>query len=328
VWVSAAAAPGAATRHAAARATPWPGQRICSSSPRSRGMRRDPHRLRTWAALVPGLARDAAGACAPTDPPCVEHSFARKPCRVLSAKRNWANGPGRSRHRVRYAISVVSRLPPPTHSVLCRIGAGSTTPSSSWASRSLMSRTRSQRRRRAVKDLPLCPRALNLHPLADERQGHRVAGGLQAHPVVLRDYTRQPCLEPKARLPRREDKLRVRAGKAVPRALLRRAGRAPLGEGGVPLGERGIEVGLVEQVRPGRQWRLRDFTPLSTWRLRSIGWAAPRLKVPSVGKGLEGGVADPLAATGPVVEVLRGWPPKCSKARAWASRNTPRFSGG
>ena len=105
----------------------------------------------------------------------------------------------------------------------------------------------------------------DLDRLADEREGHRVAIGLEADQVVVGDAPRLAGLQAEAGLAGGGDEVAPLAGEAVGRALVGGAVDPHVGDLGLPLAELLAEVLLVDEASgPGRKLRLKYFTPDST----------------------------------------------------------------
>ena len=165
---------------------------------------------------------------------------------------------------------------------------------------------------------PAAP-AGDLDRLADQREGHGVAIGLEADEVVLGDPPRLARLEAEPRLAGGGNQVGALPGKPVRGPLVGRAVHPHVGDLGLPLAELLAQILFVDEGPPRQEVALEVLHPRFhfAFGLRPIGPTEVRLEAPVVGELLEGGVPDdpPLAgrvADGPrpIVEMLAGVAPE------------------
>src|SRR5262245_1509265 len=94
--------------------------------------------------------------------------------------------------------------------------------------------------------------ARHLDGLADQRERHRVAIGLEAHEVILGHAPGLARLEAEARLARRRDEGGMLAGKAIDRSLVGRPVDAHVRDVALPLAKL-IQQVLVIDESPARE---------------------------------------------------------------------------
>src|SRR2546425_5864742 len=169
----------------------------------------------------------------------------------------------------------------------------------------------------ATGDLQPAATARDLDRLADEREGHGVAIGLEAHEVILGDAPGLAGLEAEAGLAGGGNQVAALPGKPVRGALVGGAVHPQVGGLGLPLAELLTQILLVHERVPRQEVPLEVLDPRFHFPLglRPVGPTEVRLEAPVVGELLEGRVPDdpPLAgglADGPrpVVEMLTGLP--------------------
>ena len=167
----------------------------------------------------------------------------------------------------------------------------------------------------AMGDVQAAAPPRDLDGLPDEREGHRVAIGLEADEVVLGDAPRLAGLQAEAGLAAGGDELALLAGEAVGGALVGGAVDPHVGDLGLPLAELLPQVLLVDEG-PAREEIALEVLHARFDLALGLGPVGPTevgLEAPVVGELLEGGVPDdaPVAAgltdgARPIVEMLAG----------------------
>jgi hypothetical protein len=167
----------------------------------------------------------------------------------------------------------------------------------------------------AMRDDHAAAAAQDLDGLADERERHRVAIGLEADEVIVGHAAGLAHLEPEAGLPAGRDEVAALVGESIDRPLMRRAMDADVGDLRFPRTELLAEVLVVDEA-PARQEVALEVLHARfdlTLRLRPVRAADVRLEPPVVGELLERGVPDDAAVarrrahrTRAVVEMVEG----------------------
>ena len=105
----------------------------------------------------------------------------------------------------------------------------------------------------AVGDVQPAAAPGDLDRLADEREGHRVAIGLEADEVILRHEPRLAGLEAKARLAAGGNQVEALLREAIDRALVGRAVDPDIGNLGLPLAELLAQILFVDEGAAGQE---------------------------------------------------------------------------
>src|SRR3989442_893323 len=124
--------------------------------------------------------------------------------------------------------------------------------------------------------------AQDLDRLADERERHRIAIGLEADEIILGHDTRLPGLQAEAGVPGGVDQMALLLDEAINRALVRGAMDALIGDLGHPLPKLLVEVDVVDEPPPRQEVAAEVFHPGLDFALRlgAIGLTQPRLEAP------------------------------------------------
>src|SRR5437867_11231131 len=99
-----------------------------------------------------------------------------------------------------------------------------------------------------MDDLQASASPRHLDRLADQREGDRVAIGLEAHEVILGDAPGLAGLQAEPGLAAGGDQVAALAGEAVRRPLMRGAVNADIGDLDLPLAELLAEILLVDEA--------------------------------------------------------------------------------
>src|SRR3989441_6269093 len=164
----------------------------------------------------------------------------------------------------------------------------------------------------AVSDVQPTPAPGDLHGLADEGEGDRVAIRLAAHEVILGDAPRLARLQAEAGLTPRGDQMAPLVDEAVGGALVGGAVNPHVGDLGLPLAELLAQILLVDERPAG------EGIPLEVLHarfdlalgLRPVGSTEVGLEAPIVGELLEGRTTRPSPAGW---QTVRGRSYRCSR---------------
>src|SRR5215468_10364970 len=107
--------------------------------------------------------------------------------------------------------------------------------------------------RAAVKDRETAGATQDLDGLADERERHRIAVGLEADEIVVGHDAELPGLEPEARMAGGADQVALLVAEAINRALVGGPMDPAVGDLGHPLPELLVEVDVVDEGPPGQE---------------------------------------------------------------------------